>query len=248
MLKILILGGYGGVGKSLSTQLLKHIDAEISVSGRNVQKLELFTAQLKKEFPYRKISSVFVDVRNQDSVCAAFKKVDLAIITTTTPEYMNIIAEAALVTNTDLIDIFVRGDVIETLEKYRNQIINNKRIFITQAGFHPGLATPFIKYGNDQFDKLQSANIVMAMNSEFEKPESTYEIIHEIGVNSAMILKDNNWKKANYKDYVQIDFSEDFGTLKCYPLSMREIIPLHEELGIQNMGVYSAGFNPFVDN
>jgi hypothetical protein len=29
---------------------------------------------------------------------------------------------------------------------------------------------------------------------------------------------------------------------------MREIYPLKEELGLLNMGIYSAGFNAFVDN
>jgi hypothetical protein len=248
MKKILILGGYGGVGKSLSLNLLKYTDAEITISGHNLEKVNKQINFLKDSFPNKKILPAFIDVTKKESIQVAFKNIDLVIVTTSTPDCIDSIAEVALQSNTDLIDIFVRGDVVDKLEKYRTQIIKKNRIFITQAGFHPGLPAPFIKHALDQFDKLLTANIAMAMNSKFEKPESTYEIIHEAGENNSFVLKDNVWKKANYKDAIEIEFSPDFGKLKYFPLSMKENIPLQKELGIPNMGVYVAGFNPFVDN
>lgn len=245
---ILILGGYGGVGKVLARNLLLHTDSVITISGHDHEKAEQYAKVLREEFPNRHIRSSFADATQKTGLIEAFSGVDLAIITTTTPDAMDTIAEAAIESETDMIDILVRGDVVDTLEKYRERILANKRIFITQAGFHPGLPAPVIKYARDQFDLYKSANIVMAMNALFEKPESTYEIIHEIGEGNAKILVDGEWRKATYKDAMKIQFSEKFGVRQCYPLQMREIYPLQEELGISNMGVYSAGFNSFVDN
>ena len=88
----------------------------------------------------------------------------------------------------------------------------------------------------------------MVMNTIFEKPESTHEILHEVGKGNARVLQNGLWKKATYKNALKIDFSENFGTRTCYPLQMREIYPLVTELGVSEMGVYSAGFNSFVDN
>lgn len=246
--QIMVLGGYGGVGKVLSENLLKHTDAKIIISGRNCDQAEHLANAFKKEFPNRQIQSAYADATNKDSLKSAFKGVDLAIVTTTTPDHIHTIAEAAIESGTDLIDILVRGDVIDKLEPYRERIIANKRIFITQAGFHPGLPAPFINYAQTHFDNYQTANIVMVMNALFEKPESTHEIIHEIGEANARILKNGTWQKASYKDALKIKFSENFGTRQCYPLQMKEIYSLEKQLGISNMGVYSAGFNPFVDN
>lgn len=246
--RIMILGGYGGVGKVLSQNLLKHTDSDITISGHNVDKAENFAKTLRNDYPNRQILSIYADATQKENLINAFKNVDLVIVTTTTPDYMDTIAEAAIESETDMIDILVRGDVVDKLEKYREKIIANKRIFITQAGFHPGLPAPIIKYACDKFDIYKSANIVMVMNSLFEKPESTYEIIHEVGEGNAKILKDGEWRKANYKDALKIQFSDKFGIRQCFPLQMREIYPLQKDLGIINMGVYSAGFNSFIDN
>lgn len=246
--RIMILGGYGGVGKVMSRNLLIHTDSDITISGHDNEKAEQFASILRTEFPNRQILSCYADANQKTSLIEVFKKVDLVIITTTTPDFIDIIAEAAIESETDMIDILVRGDVVDKLEKYRESIIANKRIFITQAGFHPGLPAPIIKYASNKFDTYKSANIVMVMNSLFEKPESTYEIIHEVGEGNAKILKDGEWRKATYKDALKIQFSDKFGIRQCFPLQMREIYPLHKDLGIINMGVYSAGFNSFVDN
>jgi len=246
--QIIVLGGYGGVGKVMSQNILKHTDSDITISGHDEGKAEKIANILRKEYPNRQILSSYTDATQKESLINAFKNVDLVIVTTTTPDYMDTIAEAAIETGTDLIDIFVRGDVVDKLDKFRERIIANKRIFITQSGFHPGLPAPIIKYARAKFDNYTTANVVMVMNSLFEKPESTYEIIHEIGEGNAKILKGGVWKKATYKDALKIEFSDNFGIRQCYPLQMREIYSLQKELGISNMGVYSAGFNPFVDN
>lgn len=246
--RFLILGGYGGVGRRMSEELLKHTLAEITISGRNREKAKVFSDQLRKKYPDRTIQASYADCSDKQSMKIAFENVDLVIITATTPDDIDIIAEAALDSRTDMIDILVRGDVVDKLNKYRKRIVGENRIFITQAGFHPGLPAPFIRYARNFFDEYQSANVVMAMNAIFEKPESTHEIIHEIGEAKAKILSNGIWKMATYKDALKIQFSDRFGLRQCFPLQMREIYPLKEELGLLDMGVYSAGFNSFVDN
>jgi saccharopine dehydrogenase (NAD+, L-lysine-forming) len=246
--RIMVLGGYGGVGREISRNLLRHTAADVTVSGRDAAKAENFAAALRKAHAGRRVSSVEADARQKTSLAAALKEVDLVIVAATTPDDIGTIAEAAIETGTDMIDILVRGDVVDRLEAFRARAISHHRVFITQAGFHPGLPAPFIKYARDQFDVYQSAYVVMVMNAIFEKPESTHEIIHEIGAANAKILKNGLWKKASYRDALKIRFSDPFGVRPCYPLHMREIIGLEKELSISNMGVYSAGFNSFVDN
>jgi len=245
---VLILGGYGGVGRALANNILKHTNASITIAGRDEVKAMKFAEKLTIKYPERCIMHAFADASNMKSLLIAFMKIDIVIVTASTPEFIENIAQAAIITDTDMVDILVRGDVVDKLDSLRERIILNKRIFITQAGFHPGLPAPFIKYAKNKFDQYQSANIVMVMNSIFEKPESTHEILHEVGEGNARVLQNGLWKKATYKNALKINFSENFGTRTCFPLQMREIYPLANELGLREMGVYSAGFNSYVDN
>jgi len=248
VIKILILGGYGGVGSAIARRLLMQEDAAIVICGRNIDKANAYANLLKQQYPNRSIDTACADASEKKSLMGAFRNVDFVIVAATVPEHIGTIAEAAIENSADMLDILVRGDVVDKLEKYRSEIANSKRIFITQAGFHPGLPAPFIKYARKQFDRLDSANILMVMKTKFECPESTHEIIYEIGNNKARILKNGEWKRASYKDALQADFSAGFGQQLCFPLQMREINSLPEETGVKNMGVYAAGFTPFVDN
>ncbi len=58
----------------------------------------------------------------------------------------------------------------------------------------------FIRQAAKYFEQYDKSVIAMAMNARFEKPESTYEIIHEICEDNAEIFRSGHWRKADYKD------------------------------------------------
>ena len=64
------------------------------------------------------------------------------------------------------------------------------RCFITQAGFHPGLPSVFVRYAAPTFDRYKKAVISTAMNARIENPESVYEILDKIV----------DWKTDIFKD------------------------------------------------
>ncbi len=162
----MILGGYGGVGKSLSRHLLKFTDVDVTIAGHHKGKADYFAGILKAEYPNRQISSCYADAALKESMVHVFKKADLVIVTTTTPHHIVNIMDAAIETQTDMIDIFVRFDVVDQLEKYRPEIIANKMVVITQAGFHPGLPGPLIRYAKNKFDQYMTANVAMVKARE----------------------------------------------------------------------------------
>ncbi len=235
------------MGSILCQHILAFTDCEITVAGRNREKAEQFAGKLREKHPKRSIHASFANAGQKDSLLAVLKKMDLVIVAATVPDHIDLIAEAALETGTDMIDILVRGDVVDKLMVYQKYAVKKNRIFITQAGFHPGLPGPFIRYAQNKFDNYHTANVCMAMNTSFDNPESTHELIYELGQSEAKILKNGQWRSANYKDAIDVAFSSHLGTRKCYPFQLREIYPL-DKLGLKNMGVYVAGFNPFVDN
>ena len=245
---MLILGGYGGVGRSLSRLILKETNVNLIIAGRRKAKADEFTGILNKEYDGDRVSARYADASKFGSLAEAFPGTDMVIVTASATEYIEDIARAALGAGCDYLDILVRQKNVSILRRLAPDIKKTGRLFITQAGFHPGLPAVFIRQAASYFDDYQKAVIGMVMNARFERPESTHEIIHEIGEASVEIYKEGKWQKADYKDAIEMDFGPKFGLKQCYPLQMEEIRTLPQMLGLEETGVYVAGFNWFVDN
>ncbi|NUQ23674.1 MAG: saccharopine dehydrogenase NADP-binding domain-containing protein [Saprospiraceae bacterium] len=244
---IQILGGYGGVGRSLAKILLQHTDVNLLISGRNLHQAEAIAGRLGAQFPGRTISALYADASDASSLRAAFAQTDLVVMATSTPQYIPQVAEAALACGADYLDMLVRQDSLEALQYLEESIRTNGRIFIVQAGIHPGLPAVFIRYGARFFDQYHTANVALAMNDRFEKPSSTIELVADMADFKSKIVKNGVWADAGYRDMLAFEFGTPLGRRTCYPLLLRELLPLQETYQLRQMGMYVAGFNWVVD-
>ena len=247
-IKVLVIGGYGGVGKALVKSLAASSEYSVIIGGPNPEKGQRLKTILTSQYPEVMIDVIRLDATDKNSLLHIFKQVDLAIVTATLPDHMEVIAEAALESNIDLFDILIRGDVVDVLRKYEPGIQKNNRLFLTQCGFHPGLIAPMIKQAGSYFDSLDEAQVFMAMEGVFEQPGAIKEILYEVMTPNAQILENGYLKKADHKSARQFEFSEHFGKRACYPVQMREIYGIETELGLRNCGVYASGFDEYIDN
>lgn len=244
---ILIIGGYGMAGRALSRAVLTNLDVHLIISGRDQQKLDTFSASLKSEFPNKEHLPIVMDATHRESLLNAMSKVEVAIVAATIPDHIELVAECAIETNTNLMDIFVRNDVLDRLEQFDPVLIEKELVHFTQCGFHPGIIAPLIKHLAPYFDVYESANVAMAMEPIFEKPDAVQELIFEMFETHPTILKDGVWHQSDYNHTIQAKFSPYFGTKTCYPLHMQEISHLNLSLGLKNAGVYAAGFSRLID-
>ena len=244
---VLILGGYGVVGRAMSRLLLKETQANVIIAGRRKERADEFAAALRQEFPDNRVDSRRADATNQASLIEAFRGVRLVVVLTTTPNFIRQIGQAALDSGCDYLDILVSESTFRDLDELGSSIQQQKRVFITQAGFHPGLPAVFIRYGAQYFDKYEKAIIAMAMNARFERAEQAAEIIPLVSEFEADIFKAGSWKKATYRDAIAIDMGNRFGKMKLFPIQMAEIKRMPEMFDLRETGVYVSGFNWFVD-
>lgn len=202
---------------------------------------------MKAEFPPGRISSRPVDASDRSSLREAFRNIDFVLVAATTTRFAKQIAEAALESRIDYLDIYYRQDVYPVLASLTERIAKSGQCFITQAGFHPGLPAAFIRKGATYLDTYDSAIVAFAMNARIENPESVYELVDALADYKVDVFKDGQWRPGTYKDAVTIDFGARVGIKSCVPLEMLEIRPLPELLHLKETGVYAAGFNWFVD-
>lgn len=245
--RLLILGGYGGTGRALAWGLLEHTGLNLTIAGRNLEHARDFCQQLRQNYPQREILPAQVDARDIEGMKEAFRHIDLVVVTGTVPEYIDRVVQASLESETDCMDILFQSGVAGRLHAWDEPMRKAGRRCITQAGFHPGMVAPLIRYAARHFDRYQRAEVYLAMNAAFEKPESAYEIIREAGQNQSLLLEGGVWRKATFKDARKMSFAGALGSRSCYPLRMVEVESL-TELGLTDIGVYSAGFNWFTDN
>lgn len=244
---VLLLGGYGGVGRTLARLLLKETRVDIVIAGRRKETADEFAATLNREFSDNRVTSRFADASNQASLIEAFRGVQLVIVLATTPNLIKPIGQAALISGCDYLDILVSESTFQDLDELGSFIKQQKRTFITQAGFHPGLPAVFIRYGAQYFDKYEKAIISMAMNARFERAEQAAEIIPLVSEFKANIFKAGSWRKATYRDAITIDMGNRFGKMQLFPIQMAEIKRMPEMYNLSETGVYVSGFNWFVD-
>ncbi|MEZ4991246.1 MAG: saccharopine dehydrogenase NADP-binding domain-containing protein [Saprospiraceae bacterium] len=247
-ISILVIGGYGGVGKILVESLVRYLGCEVVIGGRSPEKGAILRDKLLEKYAYAQIRVCRLDATERSSLLAGFSGIDLAIVAATIPDHMTTVAEAALEAGVDLMDILLRGDVVDQLAAFREELRQKGRRFITQCGFHPGLCAPMIRLAAPYFDDYREARVFMAMDAIFEQPESARELFYEVISPGGRILENGMWRKAGYKDALDMKFLYYFGQKSCYPLQMKEIYNLDRGLGLQQAGVYAAGFDRYIDN
>jgi NAD(P)-dependent dehydrogenase (short-subunit alcohol dehydrogenase family) len=246
-MRVLVLGGYGGTGKVFCRHLLKETPWNVIVAGRDRQRAEEWAKTLKAEFPANRISARHVDASDRGSLGEGFRGIDLVLVAATTTRWARQIVEAALDAHIDYLDIYYQQDVYPVLASLRERITESGRCIITQAGFHPGLPAAFIRKGAAHFDTYDSAVVAFAMNTRIERPESVYELVDALADYRVDVYRDGRWRRGTYKDALKIDFGSHFGIRSCVPLELAEIRDMPEMYGLQEVGVYAAGFNWFVD-
>jgi saccharopine dehydrogenase-like NADP-dependent oxidoreductase len=105
--EVLILGGYGSIGRLLCKRLLQETDAQIVLAGRTIEKAETTAMEFNNKFEGRRVSAGYADATGRASLLQALSSVDLVVLASTTTQYAPQIAAAALEANIDFFDLLL---------------------------------------------------------------------------------------------------------------------------------------------
>lgn len=236
---IVILGGYGGVARRLVAWLLNNTPHHIIIAGRNLHKASEFVRLLNS----KRVTPVYADAANPDSLNLALAGANLLIVAAPVAAYIDNVIHAALENNCNWFDILLEKPVLEALKRQAPNIRQAGRLFITQAGYHPGMPGILMRRLAEDFDSTQEIHIGFAQEARFESPESATELLHELGKGHSAVWKNGHWQKAGWRDLRSFQFSTHFGKRSCYPLQLEEVAIAASDLQLEKAGIYAAGFN-----
>lgn len=254
MKHILILGGYGNTGTLIAEYLLAHGSVvRLTLAGRNKQRALALAESLRHRFEGATVTGMALDAANSVALQAVFADVDLVLVASSTIEYTEIVARAAIQAGIDYMDTQLstlrKLDILQTLAP---EIERAGGCFITDAGFHPGVPAALVRYAGGHFDQLHKANVASLMRINWAARDyaasTAAEMVSEFAHYRPLVLQEGQWVAHNMRRMPRFDFGPPFGAVMCVPMALEEMMALPEMVpGLQESGFFVSGFNPVVD-
>ncbi len=250
----LILGGYGNTGRLIADYLLQEApQVNIFLGGRHLEKAQQQTANFRQRFSGTQVEAVQVDAADKESLKRAFRNMELVIAASSTAEYTENIARAALETGADYLDVQYSTAKVCTLNALRKAIEQSGCCFITEGGFHPGLPAAMIRYAASHFDCLESALVGSVIKIDWKAADvgsaTAEELSRELLDFDTTIYKSGHWVSLGWTSSHTFDFGGAFGQQKAIAMMLEELRPLPQLIpDLKETGFYVGGFNPVVDN
>jgi saccharopine dehydrogenase (NAD+, L-lysine-forming) len=250
---ILILGGYGNVGLAIARLLVSQKKLGIILAGRNGERAQRAAQQFNTEFKTDCFSGLRVDAASKESLIQAFRQVGMVVVASSTIEFTQIVAEAALESGIDYFDIQISAAAKrQALEALQERVLSSGRCFITDGGYRPGIPAAMVRYAATQIPGLESAPVASVFQVKWKdyefSPSSAAEFELDLKSFNSLVLKNGTWQPGKMSEMLDIDFSEPFGHKYCMPMFLEEFRPLPESIpSLKETGFYSGGFGSVFD-
>lgn len=250
-----ILGGTGTTGIKIAELLLEHTDATVLLLARNRTRIDESVDRFKQKYVTNRILGAVANAGDEESLFNAFKNIDMVIVASGTAELVTTVARAALKANIDYLDIQYSQNKINELRELENEIQSKNKLFITDAGYHPGLPAALVRYSEAKWGNIKSSIIYGAIKQDWRNLnvsiESKVEFVKELANYEPYLFTEKRWKKVSMlstKEFKSVDFGEPIGTQKCAPMIFEELKNVTEQLpDLSETGFYITGFNIFID-
>ncbi len=243
MSRILILGGTGETGRRLARLLLAHTDAWLTIAARTLGRSEALAEELNHAFPGSRVTAVFADAADGASLRAAFAGHDFVVIAAPTTAHAETVARAALDAGVDYLDVQLDTGKLALLRSLSGDIERAGRMFITEAGFHPGLPSALVRFAAAHLDTVERAVSACYLNMGKALPytEAVDEVAALFRSYRGKVYRNGRWTKDTAVEMRRVDFGGDIGSRRCYSMYFDELGPLPETYpSLEEVGFYMS--------
>ncbi|HEY3284788.1 MAG TPA: saccharopine dehydrogenase NADP-binding domain-containing protein [Armatimonadota bacterium] len=248
---IVILGGYGNAGRAIARLLLEQPQAALVLAGPNADRARSVASELGQGHEEGRVSGVRADASDQEGLTKAFRGARLVVVASSTARYTREVAEAALAAGTDYLDIQVSRQKLDTLRTLAQRIEDSGRLFITDAGFHPGLPAALVRYMVPLFEEMHTAVVSSVLRQDWRlqfSPATAPEFVQEFVGHAPEEFVDGQWRRSKGWPMRTSDFGTPFGKQTCALMPMAEMRDLPKAIPtLGETGFYVAGFHWLVN-
>lgn len=144
--KVLVIGGYGRIGKSVAQDLLKYTNAEVTITSRQTQS------------EIHPLNFLALDLSDRQQLHQAIAQQDL-IIHCAGPFHHRDgrVLASCIDQGIDYIDVSDHRSFYQQAIKYQEQAIASGVTAILNTGIFPGISNSMVKQGVEQFDQPEKS-------------------------------------------------------------------------------------------
>ena len=222
--KVVLLGGFGNLGKAVTESLLRETDVSITRLGRNRPRAD--------DTESSRLCSDSIDAGDEPGLTAAFQNARAVIVCTTGADHTRTILRAALNAHIDMIDLRYPREIHGELARHSSEIEKAGIRVFSQTGHLPGLASVFYRYAAAKIGRPESFTVATGIRMSNTA---------SLGAAEEMVrILQTSEPPGGSKMPRRIDFGAPFGPVWCFPTASVELEALAAA------PVYVGGMNPFV--
>ncbi|KAB1190388.1 KR domain-containing protein [Haloferax sp. MBLA0076] len=152
---VLVVGGYGIVGRHVCRLLAENHDTRIVVAGRTREKASAFASTLD-----RAVSSV-VDLRDSKTFSEALDDVDCAVVCVSPPDES--FAQRCLESGVDYVDISPSDSHLRSIETLDDTATANETTAVLSVGLAPGVTNLLAESAMAELDTVDSIALTLVL-------------------------------------------------------------------------------------
>lgn len=238
--KILILGGYGQVGRYVSMELMDVFPEKVFAGGRNMEKAISFSKETNG-----RVKPFHIDIYDTESFCKVLTDIALVIMCLS-PKKIDF-AKYCIENQIHYIDISPSNTLTSEIKSLENTVAETKSTCILGVGLAPGLSNLMVKKAKPCFDEIKSVDIFLMLGlGERHGIDGIKWLLDNI--NTEFLLKREhsidviktfrNKKKTKFPKQLKIR------TAYSFDLADQHTIPI--TLGLNNVSSYFCYDSSFV--
>lgn len=251
-MRIVSLGASGHAGSRIAALLAPELSAtdELVLAGRSAPRLAKTQTRLTSA---AQVSTAIVNVEDQQGVRELVRGADLVIVTVSRPDLIGSLARIVLEAGADWLDTMLSTPTkIAALRALEADITAAGRCFITDGGFHPGLAATLVRWAAARIDDLREADVTAGLRIDWQADaidDATIEEMLTEFTDFDMVSWINGARRrVRWSECPTVAFGEPIGSQRVIPMGLAEMVDLPTQYpSLQRCGFYITGFSPAMD-
>lgn len=225
--KIMIIGGYGSVGRIIAQQLGKSFPGKIVVAGRNFKRAE----ELALANDNRLIPLEFDLFQNHEKSPAIS---DVKLVVMCLDQSSTDFVKLCISRGIDYIDITASYSFISKVERLKTE--SSHSTVVMSVGLAPGLTNLLTQFSRDYFDSLERADISIMLGMGEKHGKAAIEwTVNQLTSEFEVIEKGKLKKVKGFTDGLVTKMPEKLGIRKAYRFDFMDQHVLPKSLNISTV-------------
>lgn len=225
---IVVVGGYGKVGRIICEELANLWPEKVIAAGRSLEKAERFSTESGG-----KVMAMQLDVRRIPEP-GFFERTRLVIMCLDQTDISFV--RACLDSGTRYIDISADDDFLKKVETLHGLAQHSRTAAWLSVGLSPGLTNVMAAHANHMLDRTDRIDISMLSGLRDSHGRGAIEwTVDNLARPFRQTFEDKQVVRRNFSDGRMIDFGQAFGRWKAYRFNFSDQHALARTLGIADI-------------